>query len=282
MPSPTLSDALHTAAHYWDAKGPSSRMMSIRANECAKAVGMRTPLSKLGKQHGGQVLTHLRTTGKSKGSIQAYYAAFKRAIELAGGDTKGWPRADTPPRKCREPLSEADLDRMANMLKPRWVRGSEWQSQDKRSRTGAETNNLLELLRGTGMRVEREALSSTSWTWDPASKLLRITGKGGHERVVPVEREQTVELLNNEEALRRMRRVSYSGHLKRWQLAVERLRITSLKPTPHAVRHYYATRAYHASGKNLRVVQELLGHSDINTTARYLGVDLDELRSAVG
>jgi hypothetical protein len=88
-------------------------MMSIRANECAKALSLRTPLSKLSKADGGRVLTRLRNTGKSKGSIQAYYAAFKRAVELAGGDTKGWPRADTPPRKCREPLSEADMDRLA-------------------------------------------------------------------------------------------------------------------------------------------------------------------------
>jgi site-specific recombinase XerD len=100
--------------------------------------------------------------------------------------------------------------------------------------------------------------------------------------VIPVERLETIELLNNPERIKRMRKLSYSGHLKRWQLAVERLRITSLKPTPHAVRHYYATRAYERSGRNLRVVQELLGHSDINTTARYLGVDLEELRNAVG
>lgn len=271
MPSPTLSDALNTATSYWAAKGPSSRMMSIRAQECAKPLGLRTPLSKLDKQHGAKVLTHLRTTGKSKGSIQAYYAAFKRAVELAGGDTKGWPRADTPPRKCREPLSIMDMARLTEALGGRSYSADGW-----------ETHDLLELLRGTGMRVEREALHSTAWTWDPEAKLLRVTGKGGHERVIPVGRPETLALLNDPERLRAMRKLSYSGHLKRWQLAVERLRITSLKPTPHAVRHYYATRAYERSGRNLRVVQELLGHSDINTTARYLGVDLDELRRAVG
>jgi site-specific recombinase XerD len=275
VPSITLSDALSTASSYWAAKGPSSRMMSIRAQECAKPLGLRTPLSKLDKQHGAKVLTHLRNTGKSKGSIQAYYAAFKRAVELAGGDTKGWPRADTPPRKCREPLSEVDLDRLAYAL-----RGYLHEEGGLGASTWA-THDLLELLRGTGMRVEREALNGDAWTWDPEAKLLRITGKGGHQRVVPVERLLTIDLLNDPKRLRAMRKLSYSGHLKRWQLAVERLRITSLKPTPHAVRHYYATRAYERSGRNLRVVQELLGHSDINTTARYLGVDLDELRRAV-
>ena len=277
----TLHDALQSAHAYWEAKGPSSRMMSIRANECAKALPLRTPLAALDKTAGTKVLTHLAKTGKSKGSIAAYYAAFRRAVELGGGDCRGWPKAGAPPRKCREPLTEADLDRLAGMLMPRWER------EEGFSRNGAETAALLELLRGTGLRVEVEALRSGALDWNPEAKLLRITGKGGHERVIPVERKETVALLNNPEALKAMRRLSYSGHLKRWTEALGRMRYTekgsikSLKPTPHAVRHYYATRAYERSGHNLKAVQELLGHADISTTARYLGVNVEDLRAAV-
>lgn len=132
------------------------------------------------------------------------------------------------------------------------------------------------------MRGDVEALSWEACEWRPSSRTLKITGKGQHERIIPVEREATVALLNDPERLRAMRTLGYSGHLKRWNGAVDGLRITSLKPTPHAVRHYYATAAYKRSGRNLRAVQELLGHADISTTARYLGVDMDELRGAVG
>jgi integrase len=262
MQAVTILQALDQARTYWEAKGPSSRMMSIRANACASVLGMRTKLDKLGPSEATKVLTHLHRT-KGKGSVPVYYAAFKRAVEMAGGDTRGWPRAGSAPRKCREPLSEADLDALAGEL------------------VGYETCDLLELLRGTGLRVEREALNGEALRWDPSRKLLHVTGKGSHERVIPVERPEAVALLNSPERMSAVRRLGYGGHLKRWNLALSRLRVESLKPTPHAVRHYYATRAYAKSGHNLRVVQELLGHADINTTARYLGVNPDDMRLAV-
>jgi integrase len=289
----TLSDALIQAQRYWEAKGPSSRMMPIRARACADALPKSQRLELLGPSEATKVLTRLHQT-KSKGSVPVYYAAFKRAVELAGGDTRGWPSAGSAPRKCREPLSEEDLDRLAEALKG--YSGTYSKEHWSPSRYdiiretptayllrcgGWETYDLLELLRGTGLRVEREALSSTSLDWIPDKRLLKVKGKGDHERIIPVERPQTIELLNSPGRLQKMRRLSYSGHLKRWQVAIARLRLTSMKPTPHAVRHYYATRAYARSGRDLRLVQELLGHADISTTARYLGVNPEELRKAV-
>jgi integrase len=274
----TLSDALIQAQRYWEAKGPSSRMMPIRARACADALPKSQRLELLGPSEATKVLTRLHQT-KSKGSVPVYYAAFKRAVELAGGDTRGWPSAGSAPRKCREPLSEEDLDRLAEALKG--YNGDIWGWELRCARGGWETYDLLELLRGTGLRIEREALSGESLAWRPETKTLKVKGKGDHERIIPVERSQTIELLNSPGRLQKMRRLSYSGHLKRWQVAIARLRLTSMKPTPHAVRHYYATRAYARSGRDLRLVQELLGHADISTTARYLGVNPEELRQAV-
>lgn len=289
----TLGEALQTAHSYWEAKGPSSRMMAIRANACAEAIGCKTKLDALTRSHGAKVLTALRIGGKSKGSIAAYYAAFRRAIELGGGNCRDWPKADTPPRRSREPFSEADLERLAVALEGRayWFADpspSSFVIQTRKDGTGLcrcggwETHDLLELLRGTGMRVEVEALRTDAWQWNSERKTLHITGKGGHERTIPVERPETVALLNSPERVKRIRKLSYSGHLKRWNLAVERLHISTAMPTPHAVRHYYATRAYAQSGKDLKLVQELLGHADISTTARYLGVDIEAGRGAVG
>jgi hypothetical protein len=166
MPSVTISDALNAAHAYWEAKGPSSRMMPIRANACAKALGMTTPLSKLTAKDGFRVLQHLRSTGKSKGSVASYYAAFKRAVEIGGGRCHDWPKADTPPRRTREPLSEEDLDRLAHELEgySHTYGGTAEDIQLYRLHVlkridgstflvrglGWETYDLLELLRGTG------------------------------------------------------------------------------------------------------------------------------------
>lgn len=279
----TLAHAIDVATRYWEAKGPSSRMMPIRATACASVLGGKQRVELIGPAEATKVLTHLHRT-KGKGSVPVYYAAFKRAVEMAGGDTKGWPKAGSAPRKCREPLSETDLDALAGMLEGYSHRTPlvSGHAGEKIQRCGGwETHDLLELLRGTGLRVEREALNGEALRWDPSRKLLHVTGKGSHERMIPVERPETVALLSDPERMRAVRRLGYTGHLKRWNLALSRLKVESLKPTPHAVRHYYATRAYARSGHNLRAVQELLGHADINTTARYLGVNPDDMRSAV-
>lgn len=287
----TIPEALTLAAAYWESKGPSSRMMSIRARKCADLGGLeKRLLAKLCRADGTKVLTGLHEAGLSKGSIAAYYAAFRRALDLAGVSTKDWPKAGTPPRRVRDPLSEEDIDRLSQELaSQRVARYGRYAYSGGRMgefQAGKQTVDLLELLRGTGMRVDVEALSFTSWEWSPEEKTLKITGKGGHERVIPVERPGTIELLGDKDRLDRLRRLSYSGHMKRWDLALKSLEkkdagIKSRRPTPHAVRHHYATRAYEASGRDLAVVQALLGHADINTTAGYIGLQVEDLRRAV-
>lgn len=276
MAGVSVLQALDKAKLYWEAKGQSSRMMSIRAQSCASALGYNAArkrlVTDLGPGDGTTILTHLHRKQLSKGSIASYYAAFRRAVELSGGSCRDWPKPGTPPRRCREPLSEVDLRRLSKALEG-WTEGGET--------GGWETHGLLQLLWGTGLRVDVEALRSDALEWRPESRTLKVTGKGGHERVIPVERPETIALLNDPERLKAMRGISYSWHLKKWMDRVDKLGIASLKPTPHAVRHYYATRAYAKSGRNLKVVQELLGHADISTTARYLGVDVETMRSAV-
>lgn len=66
----------------------------------------------------------------------------------------------------------------------------------------------------------------------------------------------------------------YKTHLKRWNVVRGRLNLKGLA-TPHSLRHKYATEALDRSGGNLRLVQELLGHSNPATTAIYTHVGLD-------
>lgn len=258
---PTLQDALNVASSYWAAKGASSRMMPIRAAVGVTELGSHLELASLTAAHGTQLLTGLRKRGLSQASLIAYYAAFRRMLSLNGVSTVPWPGAGVAPRRVREPLSEADVERLRG-----WLAGRRY----------TETASLLELIYATGMRVDVEALeTSGQCEWVLSANEVWITGKGGHQRRVPVE---DASRLAGKQFL--AKRVPYATHLERWNKAVKALGITSKKPTPHAVRHLFATKAY-AKSKDLLVVKELLGHSDVATTAGYIGVDMEKLREAV-
>lgn len=269
----TLAEVLSTARRYWEAKGASSRMMPIRAEKCADLLGATpehpnrkgwprsVPFETVGPSIGTGLLTELSKQGLSKSSQASYYAAFRRALALSGISTEGWPSGPTPARRVRDPLS------VEHVLALR-----EWMNE----RGWSETAGLIHVLNYTGMRVAEEALNPVAWQADLFKNQLRVTGKGGHERVIPVR--DAAKLVS---LLRLARGVSYSAHLKRWTKGVADLGIDSKLPTPHSIRHLFATRAYAKSGKNIRVVQELLGHADPGTTARYIGVDMEELREAI-
>lgn len=285
QPPQTVADALALATAYWEAQGQSSRMMPIRARACASVIGLERELDSLSPVDGTLILGSLakpRPKGRwhllphqdkgrllvalAKSSQAAYYAAFLRMLKLAGVSTQAWPSAPSPPRSVRDPLTTADLDRLQELFVA-------WSMP--------ETADLLTLLRGTGMRVEVEVLSEAAWTIDAEQMSLRVWGKGGHERLIPLN-SKLITVMGTLAHIRAMRKLSYSCHLKRWRKAVAHLGIKSRLPTPHAVRHWYATQAYERSGKNLRAVQLLLGHADITTTQRYIGVDLEALRVAAG
>jgi len=147
---------------------------------------------------------------------------------------------------------------------------------------------VLLLLYGAGLRIS-EALGLKAKDAPIGDRdVLRIKGKGGKERLVPmlpVIRDgvaRYVELcpypLEPEEALFRG---SKGGPLspRIIQLAMERLRANLGLPataTPHALRHSFATHLLSA-GADLRQIQELLGHASLSTTQIYTEVDRERL-----
>lgn len=147
---------------------------------------------------------------------------------------------------------------------------------------------VLLLLYGSGLRIS-EALGLTPGEAPSALRdVLRITGKGGKERLVPVlpvtiqAIERYMELcpypLDRDEPLFRGAK---GGPLspRIIQLAMEKLRGALGLPetaTPHALRHSFATHLLSA-GADLRQIQELLGHASLSTTQVYTEVDRDRL-----
>jgi integrase/recombinase XerC len=152
----------------------------------------------------------------------------------------------------------------------------------------ARDRAALLLLYGSGLRIS-EALAMTARDAPlPGRDTLRVAGKGGKERLVPV-------LPVTQAALARyialcpyalepdapVFRGAKGGPMRAriLQLAMERLRAALALPrtaTPHALRHSFATHLLSA-GADLRQIQELLGHASLSTTQVYTEVDRERL-----
>jgi len=151
---------------------------------------------------------------------------------------------------------------------------------------------LLELAYGAGLRVsELCGLGLTDLLL--AENLVRIFGKGGKERLVPIGRSvigaasvylhQMRPVLDRGKSKNRvllnargepLSRVGAWGVVRR---ATQRAGITK-RVTPHTLRHTFATHLLEG-GADLRAVQEMLGHADLSTTQIYTHVDREYLRS---
>jgi len=160
---------------------------------------------------------------------------------------------------------------------------------DREDWEAARDQAVLTLLYGCGLRIS-EALSLTRAA-APLAEQLRITGKGGKTRIVPVLPVVAAAVqaylaalpfgLEPQDALFRAKR---GGPLspRHVQATVQSLRGRLGLPasaTPHALRHSFATHLLGA-GADLRSIQELLGHASLSTTQRYTQVDAERLLSA--
>lgn len=145
----------------------------------------------------------------------------------------------------------------------------------------ADQRTWLMVALGTraGLRaMEISAVHSKDITRDEGGYTIRIVGKGSKTRLVPIDDDLAEFLLRRPPGFIFPGRIE--GHVS--PAYVSRLVSKVLPPgvTCHKLRHRFATRAYRGSGHNLRAVQELLGHSSIQTTTVYTQVDSSELRMA--
>ena len=107
---------------------------------------------------------------------------------------------------------------------------------------------------------------------------LRVTGKGGHVRLVPLPDDLAEELLTLGEAWAFPS--PRGGHLTPHHLAKVVTAALGGEASTHSLRHRAASAAY-AGTRDLRAVQELLGHSRPETTAGYVRVPDDAVRAAM-
>ncbi|SCZ50902.1 integrase/recombinase XerC [Epibacterium ulvae] len=176
------------------------------------------------------------------------------------------------PRPLPQQAAKAVLDTVALQSTTPWV--------------AARDVAVVTLLYGCGLRIS-EALSLRRADV-PLSGTLRITGKGGKERIVPVLPAARAAVdhylslypfaLDPESALFRGVRGGALGP-GAIQKAMAQTRAQLGLPasaTPHALRHSFATHLLEAGG-DLRSIQELLGHASLSTTQAYTAVDATRL-----
>lgn len=187
-------------------------------------------------------------------------------------------RAPKFQRKLPRPLSETAarevIDLVGSFARADWV--------------AARDIAVVTLLYGCGLRIS-EALVLTGAD-HPLPETLRISGKGGKERIVPVlpaARKAVAHYVDlcpmaiADEPDKALFRGARGGALNPRLIAgvMEKARAGLGLPataTPHAMRHSFATHLL-AAGGDLRAIQQLLGHASLSTTQAYTAVDSTRL-----
>lgn len=159
------------------------------------------------------------------------------------------------------------------------------------SPTGLRDRAMLELMYGSGLRaselcgIEIQALNFSDG-------VVRVRGKGAKDRIVPVGRQACRAVMNylseNGRPLLAKPKTGSALFISTWGRAISRKTLWHLlqehvrraginkKIHPHQLRHAFATHLL-ANGADLRVIQEMLGHSDIGTTQIYTAVERSRL-----
>ena len=169
--------------------------------------------------------------------------------------------------------------------------------------TALRDRAILEVLYGTGARVSEVVginladLGKSTLTGDEVTT-LKLRGKGSKERIVPLGnfakiaidnylirlRPTYLEKSKSGKATSALFLNSKGTRLSRqsaWQTVIDAADATGLtgKVSPHVFRHSYATHLLDG-GADIRVVQELLGHSSVTTTQIYTLITIDKVREA--
>jgi integrase/recombinase XerD len=194
-------------------------------------------------------------------------------------------------------LSISDVDRLLTLAKARTETPEAPALQRLRA---MRLYCLLEVLYATGLRVsELVALPLSAARRD--ARMIVVRGKGNKERLVPLNepsRQAMADYLAAAEALKPEKKKNAagskwlfpsfgeSGHLTRQHFARDLKELAAsagLAPrlvSPHVLRHAFASHLLH-NGADLRIVQTLLGHTDISTTQIYTHVVEERLKSLV-
>jgi len=219
-----------------------------------------------------------RSTARLLSSIKRYYQYCVRE-QLLKEDPSD--RIDAPKlgRSLPKFLSEAEVEALLD-------------APDLKDPLGVRDRTMLELLYATGLRVS-ELINLTIDQINMRQGVVRVLGKGNKERLVPLGEEalswldkylgdarHQITPASASDYVFTTRRHSAMTRQAFWYLIKRYANKVGIKKhlTPHTLRHCFATHLLN-HGADLRVVQMLLGHSDLSTTQIYTHVARERLRS---
>ncbi|MEL6690451.1 MAG: tyrosine recombinase XerC [Pseudomonadota bacterium] len=293
MISPQARDALEAwLTHEKALKGTADNTLEAYSHDVAGFIAFMAehhggaeglgPLSRISITDMRAWMSHERRRGLAARSLARALSAVKTFYrwlsEREGFEPTSVLSARAPkfqkklPRPLAEDAARAVLDTVETQAKESWI--------------AKRDVAVITLLYGCGLRIS-EALGLMGADV-PLPDTLRILGKGGKERLVPVlpAARRAVEAylaecpwtLEDDEPLFRGLRGGKLGP-RAIQKAMESTRLQLGLPataTPHALRHSFATHLLGAGG-DLRAIQELLGHASLSTTQAYTAVDTARL-----
>ena len=272
------------------------RYASVLADRGKTRLGEITPadvadyLASLREGDAGHAALAVSSAARAVIAVRGLHA-FAVAQGLAGTDPAREVPPPSPPRRLPRAIAVEDVERLLDAAGP----GPDDLSAEPRL---LRDRALLEFLYGTGARIsEATGLDIDELQLD-ADPVVRLVGKGGQHRVVPVG-SYAVRALEAYLVRARpgfaaaSRRASASpavflnvrgGRLTRqgaWGVLHAAAARARLDPktdvSPHTLRHSFATHLLDG-GADIRVVQELLGHASVTTTHVYTLITVDRLR----
>ncbi|GAA0467519.1 tyrosine recombinase XerC [Parasphingorhabdus litoris] len=255
----------------------AERFCTFLTEHIGNAVG-RSEIKALQQSDIRSYLAFRRADGLTNNSAARELSAIHAFLKFVGGDESKIPKIKGPKvtRGVPRPASPDDIVTMAEDIAE--SAGNDW--------IGARDWAVLLLLYGSGLRIS-EALDLTGAAL-PLSDTLRVTGKRGKTRIVPLlpQVREAIESyialcphdMSAEQTIFRGKRGGpLSPNLIRRVVQKARGKLSlSEKITPHALRHSFATHLL-AGGADLRSLQELLGHASLSSTQVYTAVDAAHL-----
>jgi integrase/recombinase XerD len=219
-----------------------------------------------------------RTLARRLSSLRRFYLYFVREGIMQHDPSA---RVESPRigRPLPKSLTESDVESLLD-------------APDISTSLGMRDKTMLEVLYATGLRVS-ELTGLTLTQVNLRQGLVRVTGKGNKERLVPLGaesvewlqrylKESRPDLVKNKtpDVIFPNRRGETMTRQAFWYLIKRYAQVAGItKPlSPHVLRHAFATHLLN-HGADLRVVQMLLGHSDISTTQIYTHVARERLKS---
>ncbi len=230
------------------------------------------------------------TRSRRLAGVRSFFRYLLREERIETDPTQGLPLPKIP-RRAPQPLSVDDCWTLAEQEGIKAARPTE---KPRQRRARLRDRAVIELLYGAGLRVG-ELVGLDVRDLDLLRGDVRVLGKGGKERVVPLPegaREALDDWLTERqrpgllaEPLFVSLRPGRDGTARRLgardvrRVLERRARAGGLLDHvhPHKLRHSYATHLLDM-GADLREIQELLGHASLSTTQKYTGVSVEHLR----